>query len=680
MAARKKARTATPPRAAVRVETPTSPPRTVAAICVGLVLLTVATYAPVWRFDFVALDDPQYVYDNPALKAGLTPATIAWAFTTGLEANWHPLTWISHALDVQLFGMTAGWHHVTNLVLHQASTLLLFGLVRMLTGSVVRSAVVAAIFAVHPLHVESVAWVAERKDVLSGVFFMLTTGAYVRYVRQPGPGRYLLVALLLALGLMAKPMLVTLPCVLLLLDYWPLDRFRRGFGALLVEKLPLFAIVAASSVVTFLAQRHGGAVKSLATFPISARVQNAIVSYVDYLVQTFWPVRMSVFYPFPNTLPASRVALSAAVLLAVTGTVWAIRRRAPYAWVGWLWFVGMLVPVSGVMQAGAQARADRFTYLPMIGLAIAVVWGAVALARTAAARRVVAGIGVAAVASCAVVAHAQVQYWRETVGLWTHAAEVTESPNNFGLYFSVAEYLRLNRRPAESIPHYEAALARNPAYVQAREGLVRAFMDTKQPDRARAALEDLVRAKPDDADARVMLGSLLVDQGRAREAESHLTEAVRLNPNNADAHSRLALVLASTGRLVDALPEFAEAVRLNPSSAPMRNDYGYALAQHGQVAAALEQLSQALAIQPDFVDAHVNMGQVLVAQGKSTEGLAHLAEAVRLEPNFADARFTLALTLIRVGRTDEAAKQLQEILARDPQNAAARRALTAIGR
>ena len=370
MTARKKVRTSTA-RADVAVQPSRSQRGTVAAVCAALILLTVVTYAPVWRFDFVALDDPQYVYDNPALKAGLTPATIGWAFTTGLEANWHPLTWISHALDVQLFGMAAGWHHVTNLVLHLASTLLLFGVMRMLTGSMFRSAFVAAIFAVHPLHVESVAWVAERKDVLCALFFMLTTGAYVRYVRQPATGRYLLVALCLALGLMAKPMLVTLPFVLLLLDYWPLDRFRRGFRALVIEKLPLLAIVAASSVATFLAQRHGGAVKSLTQMPVAMRAQNAVVSYLDYLVQTFWPTRMSVFYPFPNTLPASRVALSAAVLLAITGAVWAVRRRAPYAPVGWLWFGGMIVPVTGVLQVGAQARADRFMYLPMIGLTIA---------------------------------------------------------------------------------------------------------------------------------------------------------------------------------------------------------------------------------------------------------------------------------------------------------------------
>jgi tetratricopeptide (TPR) repeat protein len=679
MTARKKVRTSTA-RADVAVQPSRSQRGTVAAVCAALILLTVVTYAPVWRFDFVALDDPQYVYDNPALKAGLTPATIGWAFTTGLEANWHPLTWISHALDVQLFGMAAGWHHVTNLVLHLASTLLLFGVMRMLTGSMFRSAFVAAIFAVHPLHVESVAWVAERKDVLSALFFMLTTGAYVRYVRQPGTGRYLLVALCLTLGLMAKPMLVTLPFVLLLLDYWPLDRFRRGFRALVIEKLPLLAIVAASSVATFLAQRHGGAVKSLTQMPVAMRAQNAVVSYLDYLVQTFWPTRMSVFYPFPNTLPVSRVALSAAVLLAITGAVWAVRRRAPYALVGWLWFGGMIVPVTGVLQVGAQARADRFMYLPMIGLTIAVAWGAVALARTAAGRRVVAVVGVAAVAACAVVAHAQVQYWRETVGLWSHAAEVTESPNNFGLYFSIAEYLRLNRRPAESIPHYEAAIARNPAYVQAHQGLVRALMDTKQPDRAIGALENLVRSKPDDGDARLMLGSLLLDLGRGPEAERELTEAIRLRPGNADAHWRLALVLASAGRLVDALPEFADAVRLDPSSAPMRNDYGWALAQHGQVAAGLEQIGQAVTIQPDLVDAHLNMGRILAAQGKNAEALSHLTEAVRLEPNFVDARLTLAVTLIRAGRTDDGVRELREVLARDPQNETARRALAAIGR
>jgi len=681
MAARKKNPPARQVRPRVDDPAPVASGRwTLAIICGVLALATIATYAPVWRFDFVAIDDPQYVYANPNLASGLTTASIVWAFRAVHEANWHPLTWLSHALDIQLFGLAAGWHHVTNLVLHVTNTLLLFGLMRMLTRSVWKSALVAAVFAVHPLHVESVAWVAERKDVLCAFFFMLTAAAYVRYVRAPSPGRYVLVALGLAAGLMAKPMMVTMPMVLLLLDYWPLDRFRRGFGALVLEKLPLFGVVAASSVVTFLVQQHGGAVKSLTQMPVALRLQNAIVSYVDYLAQTIWPVHMGLFYPFPSSLPLGRVVISAVILLAITGIAWAMRRRAPYALVGWLWFLGMLVPVSGIAEVGGQARADRFMYLPMIGLTIAIVWTAAALARSRNAIRAVAAAGVVIVIANAGVAHAQVQYWRDTVTLWSHTAEATDNLENFGVYFSLAEYLRTTGRPADAIPRYETALLKNPAYTEARQGLVRALMDAKQPERAEAALEDWVRAKPDDAEARTLLGSLLVDLDRAPEAERHFVEAIRLRPDNADAHWRLALLRASQARLVDALPEFAEAVRLNPASAPMRNDYGWALAQHGQVPAGLAQLTEALSLKPDFVDAQHNMGRLLAAQGRMDEALAHLHEAVRLEPGYLDARLTLAMTLIRAGRPDDGAKELREVLARDPHNDAARRALAAIGR
>jgi tetratricopeptide (TPR) repeat protein len=695
MAARKKARSAPPARAPVSQPLPVASGAlkpdgyafdgasgrwSAAIVCAVLVLLTVATYTPVWRFDFVAIDDPQYVYANPHLANGLTAQTITWAFRAVHEANWHPLTWLSHALDIQLFGLAPGPHHVTNLVLHLANTLLLFGLMRMLTRSLWKSSVVAALFAVHPLHVESVAWVAERKDVLCAFFFMLTVGAYVRYVRAPSVGRYLLVAIGLALGLMAKPMIVTLPMVLLLIDYWPLDRFRRGFGALVLEKLPLFAIVGASSLVTFLAQKQGGAVKTLSQMPLALRVQNAIVSYVDYLAQTIWPVNMGVFYPFPRSLSAASVAVAALILVGITVAVWVLRRRAPYMVVGWLWFLGMLVPVSGIAEVGAQARADRFMYLPMIGLTVAVVWGLAELARNRTAMRGLAAAAVVAVAACAGVAHAQVQYWRDTVALWSHTAQATEKLENFGVYFSLAEYLRTTNRPLEAIPQYEASLARNPAYTDARQGLVRVLLDTKQQARAEMVLEDWVRARPDDADAQIMLGSLLVDLDRGRSAEPHLVDAIRLRPENAEAHWRLALVRAAESRLVEALPDFAEAVRLNPSSAPMRNDYGWALAQHGQVAAGIAQIEQALALKADFVDAHHNLGRLFASQGKLDEALSHLKEAVRLEPGYVDARLTLAITLIRAGRTDDGVKELREVLARDPGNEAARRALAAIGR
>lgn len=664
-------------------------------ILAALALVTVAAYTAVWRFDFIALDDPQYVTSNPNIAGGLSLQTIVWAFTTGREANWHPLTWMSHALDISLFGLQAGWHHAVNLLIHLSSTLLLFVVVRRMTGAVWRSAFVAAAFAVHPLHVESVAWVAERKDVLSALFCMLTLGAYVRYVERQTTARYVAVAVLLALGLMAKAMLVTLPLVLLLLDFWPLmrvrdevlrvqgsegPRVRRSFAALVLEKVPLLVIVAASSVATFLAQRHGGAVKSLTAIPVSMRAQNAVVSYVDYVRDAVWPANLGAFYPFPQTIAPARLAMAVAVLAIISAIVLRFARRAPYALVGWLWFLGMTFPVSGVVQAGGQARADRFMYLPLIGLTIAVAWSAHALVRGSNARKVLGMTAAAIILTWTIVTHAQAQHWRDTVALWSHTATVTDNVNNFGVHFSLAEYLRTNGRAQDAVAEYEKAIAKNPTYKDARFGLVQAWIALKQPERAIGTLQDLVAVAPNSVEARMSLGLMQADVQRPAEAVAQFTAVTQLQPDFADAHWRLGLALATSGRVVEALPALAEAVRLAPSSADMRNDYGWTLAQHNQRAAALVQLQEALRLEPKFVEAHHNIGRLLAAEQRVDEALGHFTEAIRLEPDYLPARISLGIALIRAGQVDNGVKQLQEVLRRDPQNEAARRTLSAIGR
>jgi cytochrome c-type biogenesis protein CcmH/NrfG len=576
-------------------------------IAAALVIVTVATYAPVWRFAFVALDDPQYVSSNPNIAGGLSAQSFAWAMTTGREANWHPVTWLSHAMDISLFGLNSGRHHVVNLLLHLVNTLLLFAVLRRMTRSTGASAFVAALFGVHPLHVESVAWVAERKDVLSALFFMLTLGAYARYVERPTPRRYGLVALFLAIGLMAKAMLVTVPMVLLLLDYWPLRR-QKSWTSLAIEKLPLFGLVAASSIVTFLVQKQGGAVKSLESFPFALRLQNAAVSYVDYLRMTVWPVNLGVFYPFPSELSAGVVAISVVALAVVTvGAIW-LARRVPAVAVGWLWFLGMLVPVIGLVQIGGQARADRYMYLPLIGLAIAAAWGVLAIARTPALRRVAAGTGILIVVSSAVVGHAQVQYWSDTVTLWTHTAAATEGSENFGVYFGLAEYLRANGRAAESIPVYEASITRNSTYLEARLGLVRAYVDTHQTAKAIAALQEVVAQKPDNVEARMSLGFLL----------------------------------GESGRLPEAIAQFAEAVRARPDDPQPRNDYAQALAQNRQFAEAAREWETVIRAQPASTAAHLNLAIALLQLGRLDEAATHLHEVLRQDPNNDTAKKALA--------------------------------------
>jgi tetratricopeptide (TPR) repeat protein len=655
--------------------------RTALIAAAALVAVTVAAYTPVWQFDFVAVDDPQYVYDNPNIANGLSIESVRWALTTGRESNWHPLTWMSHALDVRIYGLWAGGHHLGNLVLHLASTLLLFGVWRRMTASVWRSAFVAAVFAIHPLHVESVAWVAERKDVLSGLFFMLTLGAYVRYVEAASRRRFAIVAACLALGLMSKPMLVTMPFVLLLLDYWPLGRAReRTWASLVTEKVPLFLMVAASSVVTFVVQRRGGAVKDFETFPLALRIQNAISSYLQYLIDAVWPAGLGNFYPFPASLESGPVAIAAAVMIAITIVAVRLARRAPYVIVGWFWYLAMLVPVIGIVQVGGQARADRYMYLPIVGLAVAAAWGATSLLRTSGQRRALAIAASVAVVASTVAANRQVQLWRNTVAIWSHTAAVTEGMNNFGVYFGLGEYLQSTGRAVEAIPYFEAAIARRPSYAPAHRGLVRALLDARQPERAALALEESLRLDPSSVEGRMSLGLLFIELGRPEAAIVHFTEVVRLQPNLVEAHWRLGLALATIGRIVEALPAFAEAARLDPGSAPIRSDYGWALAQHGQPAAAYEQLNEALRLKPDLVEARHNMGRLLAADGRIPEALTHLSEAVRLDPEFYDARISLAVALDRAGRRDEAAAQLREVLRRDPGNAAATRMLSAMGK
>jgi hypothetical protein len=365
-------------------------------IALALVAITLAVYLPVRQFGFVNFDDPDYVSANAHIAHGLTRAAVLWAFTTGYAANWHPLTWLSHMIDVQVFGVNAGPQHLVNLLLHVLNTLLLFGLLHRMTGARGRSAFVAALFAVHPLHVESVAWIAERKDVLSTLFWMLTMWAYVAYVRRPSWARYLGVAIAFALGLMAKPMLVTLPAVLLLLDVWPLGRtgvtrLLRPRRALVLEKLPLFALAAVSSVMTFLVQRRGGAVSTVDQYPWASRVANALVEYVVYLGRMCWPARLSIFYPYSQSLPGWSVAGSLVLLVALSVAVFRAGGRRPYLVVGWLWYVVTLVPVIGLIQIGTQARADRYTYVPLIGIFIMAAWGLPDLLAIARACRGLAG-------------------------------------------------------------------------------------------------------------------------------------------------------------------------------------------------------------------------------------------------------------------------------------------------
>jgi Flp pilus assembly protein TadD len=569
--------------------------------CLILIAAIVTVYAPVRHFGFLQWDDPDYVTDNVHVAQGLTWQGARWALTSSDAANWHPVTWLSHMLDVQLYGMNAGPQHVTSLLIHILNALLLFGLLYRMTGAWGRSMFVAGLFAVHPLHVESVAWISERKDVLSTLFWMLAMWAYVAYVRRPGLWRYLLVVLWFGLGLMAKPMLVTLPFVLLLLDVWPLRRVDLGGGAgrsglaalrrqgpgllrLLREKLPLFALAAISSVVTLLAQRHEGAIFGLEGLPLGLRLANALASYLAYIGKMLWPVRLAAFYPIPTSTPIWQASLGALVLIGVT--VLAIRagRRRAYFLVGWLWYVGTLIPVIGLVQVGNQSMADRYTYVPLIGLFLIIAWGAAELAARWRPSRLALPVAAVCVGlACAAVARAQVRYWGDGIALWEHALDVTDDN------------------------------------AKAQDNLGVALDHQGRFDEAVQHLVEAVRLKPDVAETHDNLGVALAHQGKLDEAVQHLVEAVRLKPDYAEAQNNLGLALMYQGKLDEAVQHLVEAVRLNPDVAEAQNNLGVALAHQGKLDEAVQHFVAALRIKPNFAGAHDNLKAAQAIQGKHAD-------------------------------------------------------------
>jgi len=525
------------------------------AVGLGLVLivLTAVVYAGVGRLGFV-FDDTEYILRNQTLQQGLTLGSLGWALTAMYAANWHPLTWVSHLLDYQLFGLNPAGHHAISAVLHAINVALLFAVLRRLTGSTWRSWFVAALFAVHPLRVESVAWVSERKDVLSLFFGLLTVGAYRRYTAAPGKKRYLVFASLFALGLLSKPMLVTFPFVLLLLDYWPLGRLQpagsttpggisaRALFRLAREKAPLLLLSLASCAVTYAAQAAGGALIPGLSPPIGARVANALVSGARYLGMTGWPVDLAAFYPYPlSGHPAWQVAASAALLVSVTALCVAVRRSAPALVVGWLWFLGTLIPVIGLVQVGRQALADRYTYLPHAGLLLLVVWGSAALARKArAAVPLALAGGVAIVALCAL-AQRQVDTWRDEFSLAGHAVSVTRG-NSF-MHYNLGVALSAAGRTDEAIAAYREALRIFSAEPDAHYNL--AVLLSKRGEQVEAILNYLraLKVQPNDASAHNNLGSLLYRQGRTVEAIDHFRQAVALKPDDAAFRANLQLAL-----------------------------------------------------------------------------------------------------------------------------------------
>jgi tetratricopeptide (TPR) repeat protein len=598
-----------------------------------LALASIVTFGAVRQHDFVYYDDPKYVTENPVVLGGLTSRGIAWALTTGTDANWFPLTWMSHMLDVQLHGVTAGGHHETSLIIHIINTLLLLGVLTWMTKAPGRSAFVAGLFSLHPLHVESVAWVAERKDVLSTLFWMLTTGAYVWYTRSPKLSRYVVTLIFFAAGLMSKPMLVTLPFVLLILDWWPLNRVRtESFWHLTKEKIPMLALAGVSSVITFMVQRQGGAVGGLEAFPFVLRVQNALVSYVSYVGKTLWPAKLAAFYPYPDMMSGAQALGALVILIGASFLAYRYARRFPYLPVGWLWYLGTLVPVIGLIQVGNQAMADRYTYVPLIGLFIIVAWGtADLLQRFSYQRFILPALAVIVLAGCAVTSRRQVESWQDSKALWTHALAVTSenylAHNNLGLA------LQREGKTDEAMSHYDEALRIRPGYATARTNLGVALSKQGKTADAIATYAEALRHNPGLAKAHADMGAALAAQGRVDEAIAEYNEALRLKPGHPESHANLGLALASKGKLDDAIVHYREALKLKPGYFEVENNLGYALAVRGRFDEAIVHYNEAIRLSPGFELARVNLAVALANLKKTEEALEAFFDVLRINPD-----------------------------------------------
>jgi len=652
--------------------------RRVGWIYLFLALVTIALYWPVTGFEFVNFDDDLYVTANPHSQSGVTVKGILWAFSNCYSYNWQPLAWLSHMLDCELYGMYAGGHHVSSVLIHVANTLLLFGLLRRMTGATWRSAFVAALFAWHPMHVESVAWVSERKDVLSTFFAFLTFWAYSYYVQNPNWRRYVLALISFALGLMSKPMLVSLPLLLLLFDYWPLRRSeakltkskkkdQAGFKVwtrLVVEKAPFFLLAFILSCITYWAQliKPG---QATGHFTLGERVANALNSYVGYICKLAWPLDLAVFYPYRHHLPLGQV-LGAAILLAVISALafhW--RRSRPYILFGWFWYVITLVPVIGFIQVGEQSMADRYTYITSIGLFVVIAWETSWLLeqRTRAIRIAVGFSVLLGLAGFCVLTSHQLQYWRNSVALFTHALKVTR--NNALAHASLGAALVARGDQKEALAHFEEALRINPNSYIARNDRGELLLEQGKIEEATADLREALRLKPDSDAAHCNLGKALVAQRKWEEAGVEFKTAVKCNPESASDLTNLGLFLARQGKIEEAISQYRAALKLaqEPST---ENALGSALESQGKADEASVHYLAAVKLKPDFAEGHCNLGSILLEQGKVDEAINHFKTAIILQPDFAPAHFNLGNALVNRRELDEAAGQYQTAVTLQP--------------
>ena len=634
-------------------------------ICLFLVLSTLLIYFQVGTFEFDNYDTGKYVYDNRHVKAGLTAKSIKWAFTTVYFSNWHPLTWLSHMLDVQLYGLHPGRHHLTNVLFHIANTILLFVILRRMTGKLWQSAFVAALFALHPLHVESVAWVAERKDVLSTLFGLMVLWSYTRYVQNPSVDKYVPVLLFFILGLMTKPMMVTLPFVLLLLDYWPLRRLHVDTAkqieqpatqgpvkwSLFVEKLPLVIVSAASCVVTLYAQRAGDSIVSMNVYPIHIRIANALNSYVGYIGKMIWPAKLAVIYPYDRMVPAWQTWTACFLILGLTVLSMKCYKSRPWFPVGWLWFLGTLVPVIGLVQVGSQAMADRYTYVPAVGLFIIVAWGLFeSLARWAYQKLNFAVIAVVISGVLMVVTWQQIGYWKNSVTLFQRAVDVTA--NNFIAENNLGHGLLMDGKFAEAAEHFKKSLEINPKFAIAYLNMGLVLSQEDKPEEALEAYAKALVQKPDFAVVYNLVGKTHYRLGNTEQAVLNYQQAIAADTAFAEAHNNLGKALFRLGKHDEAFASYRQALTIDPLYAEVYNSLGNYWYHTGNSEKALPNFMQAKKINPKFAEAYNGAGAALIRMGEARKAAAFFREAVKIDPDYVAAQNNLKNTLAALGKNN----------------------------
>ena len=600
-------------------------------VCAVLITGTIIAYEPMRHNGFVNYDDDEYVLECPQVKQGLTFETLRWAFTASYACNWHPLTWLSHMLDWQLFGLNACGHHFTNLVFHIANTLLFFLILKRMTGAFWPSAFAAAIFAVHPLQVESAAWAAERKNVLSGLFWLLTIAAYIKYTEKPKAGRYIVLLLVYLLCILTKPTVVVVPFVLLLLDFWPLQRISRGtISKLIIEKIPLFLFAGFLSVVTVLAQKSGGAIKTMPHFTFGFRLENATVSYISYLFKMVYPVNLAVFYPYPGPKIALWPPILAFIALAAITVImfyFGLRRR--YLIMGWLWYVGTLVPVIGLIQAGDQAMADRYMYLPMIGLLII---AAGIMSEAAKKWRYVLFVMSAVIFFVLMImTRNQVRYWQDEFTLFGHAINVTK--DNEKMHYNIGYAFQRSGQFEKAIEHYGQAL----------------------------------RIEPGDFRAMNSLGVSLLSEGETDEALDIFEKAVQLNDHYISAMNNLGFALREKGRVDEALQKWQQVLAIEPGQPQAHYNIGVTIFNSGRYDEAIEHFNKSLEKKKDW-DVYNYLGAAYTALGQFNPALDSYNEAIKLKPGDINIESNIALTLASMGRTEQAVQIWRSIFAKDPDN------------